>query len=266
MVFVFFRMADRINFAKLDEVISPPGFYRKSNQFLEGIFTERPCGWESKNVGVQSGFRDFFPVESYDGKCRLESVSYRICEPRHSKDYYICNGTTYADSLYITLRLCKEDKMGEEEIRFGEFPRMCKGGSFVVNGAERVVVSQLCRSPGICFEEIVHTSGKPLYAFRIIPDRGPWLEAQFDPNGLLYVYLDCRCRSRKFLLTTLLPAFGNISDQDILSLFYRLENKKVSSFRTDASLASFILIDAVVAAKEGTIFVRAHESLSKGLL
>jgi DNA-directed RNA polymerase subunit beta len=156
--------------------------------------------------------------------------------------------------------------MREEEIYFGELPMMGERGSFVINGAERVVVSQLHRSPGICFEGTMHASGKSLHAFRIIPDRGTWLEVQFDQNDLLYVYLDRRRRRRKFLLTTLLRAFGNGSDQDVLNLFYKIENKKLSSFKIDDSLANYVLIDDVVDAKEGIVLARAHESLSKGLV
>ncbi|MDR1366458.1 MAG: DNA-directed RNA polymerase subunit beta [Puniceicoccales bacterium] len=259
-------MTDRINFGKLEEVISPPNFIENQiDSFKEFLQGDVAVG-SRKNIGLESAFRDFFPIESYDGKCRLEYVSYRICEPRHSEDYCICDGTTFASSLYVTLRLCEEGEMREEEIYFGEFPVMGKRGSFVINGAERVVVSQLHRSPGVCFEETIHASGKVLHAFRIIPDRGTWLEVQFDPNDLLYVYLDRRRRRRKFLLTTLLRAFGNSSDQEILSLFYKIENKKVSSFRADANLANYILVDDVVDAKEGIVLVRAHESLSKGLL
>jgi DNA-directed RNA polymerase subunit beta len=194
----------------------------------------------------------------------LEYVSYRICELRQSEDYCICDGTTHAGSLDVTVRFCEEGEMREEAIHFGEFALMGKRSYFVINGVGRVVVSQLHRSPGICFEEIVHASGKVLHAFQIIPDRGPWLEVQFDPNDLLSAYLD-RWR-RTFVLTTLLQACGDSSDREILGLFYRIENKPGASFRTDASLASYILVDDFVDAKEGIVLVRAHGSFSKGLL
>ncbi|MDR0590294.1 MAG: DNA-directed RNA polymerase subunit beta [Puniceicoccales bacterium] len=259
-------MTDRINFGRLREVICPPDFIENQiNSFREFLQSDVAAG-SRKNIGLESAFRDFFPVESYDGKCRLEYVTFRVCEPRHNEDFCVRDGTTYAGSLYVTLRLCEGGEMREEEIYFGELPMMGGRGSFVINGAERVVVSQLHRSPGICFEETLHASGKLLHAFRIIPDRGTWLEVQFDQNDLLYVYLDRRRRRRKFLLTTLLRAFGNGSDQEILNLFYRIENKKLTSFRVNAKLANYVLIDDVVDAKEGIVLARAHEALSKGLL
>ncbi|MDR2806665.1 MAG: DNA-directed RNA polymerase subunit beta [Puniceicoccales bacterium] len=259
-------MADRINFGKLEEVVCPPNFIENQiDSFKEFLQSDVAVG-SRKNVGLESVFCDFFPVESYDGKCRLEYVSFRICEPRHDEDFCVRDGITYAGSLYVTLRLCEDGEMREEEIYFGELPMMGRHGSFIINGAERVVVNQLHRSPGICFEETLHASGKPLHAFRIIPDRGTWLEVQFDQNDLLYVYLDRRRRRRKFLLTTLLRAFGNNSDREILSLFYKIEKKKLSSFKINESLGNYILIDDVVDAKEGIVLARAHESLSKGLL
>lgn len=259
-------MADRINFGKLAEVVSPPNFIENQiNSFKEFLQSDTAVG-NRKNIGIESVFRDFFPVESYDGKCRLEYVSYRMGEPRHDEDFCIRDGTTYGASLYVTLRLCEEGEMREEEIYFGELPVMGSRGSFVINGAERVVVSQLHRSPGINFEETMHASGKSLHAFRIIPDRGTWLEVQFDQSDLLYVYLDRRRRRRKFLLTTLLRAFGNSSDHDVLSLFYRIESKKISSLYSTANLGNYILIDDVVDAEAGIVLARAHEALSKGLL
>ena len=110
----------------------------------------------------------------------------------------------------------------------GEIPLMTPQGTFVINGAERVVVSQLHRSPGICFESSLHLNGKVLFSFRIIPDRGSWLEVQFDTNDLLYVYLDRRKRRRKFLATTFLRALGYGTRRGDLKLFYTIEDLKLS--------------------------------------
>jgi DNA-directed RNA polymerase subunit beta len=110
----------------------------------------------------------------------------------------------------------------------GEIPLMTPQGTFVINGAERVVVSQLHRSPGIAFESTVHVNGKVLYSFRIIPDRGSWIEVQFDTADLLYIYLDRRKRRRKFLATTFLRALGYGSDEDVIKLFYNIETLKLS--------------------------------------
>ncbi|MDR1458245.1 MAG: hypothetical protein LBI37_01825 [Puniceicoccales bacterium] len=209
-------MSERVNFGRLKEVIAPPNFIEiQINSFDEFLQKNTPISSRT-NVGLESVFREFFPIVSYDSRCSLEYISYRICEPRHHEDYCVREGITYSSSLYVTLRLREGDEIKEEEIYFGELPMMGERGSFVINGAERVVVSQLHRSPGICYEGTRHTSGKMLYSFRIIPDRGTWLEVQFDQSDLLYVYLDRRRRRRKFLVITLLRAFDHGSDMEII--------------------------------------------------
>jgi DNA-directed RNA polymerase subunit beta len=139
-------------------------------------------------------------------------------------------------------------------------------GSFIINGAERVIVSQLHRSPGIAFEESVHTSGKILHAFRIIPDRGTWLEVQFDQNDLLYVYLDRRRRRRKFLLTTLLRAMGYGSDAEILNLFYDMDEITVADALKRDSVSNLVLTEDIVDADKGVVLARAFEPLTKTIV
>jgi len=112
----------------------------------------------------------------------------------------------------------------EEEVYLGDIPIMLGGGEFIINGAERVVVSQLHRSPGICFESSLHANGKVLYSYRIIPDRGSWLEVMYDTSDLLYVHLDRRKRRRKFLATTFLRALGYSTDEEIIKLFYTISD------------------------------------------
>jgi DNA-directed RNA polymerase subunit beta len=149
----------------------------------------------------------------------------------------------------------------EEKVYMGEIPLMTPQGTFVVNGAERVVVSQLHRSPGIAFESSVHLNGKVLYSFRIIPDRGSWLEVQYDTNDLLYVYLDRRKRRRKFLATTLLRAFGYGSDEEIIKLFYTVETLKLTDSLEEEEIASKVLVSDVL---DGEITIaRAFEPLTK---
>src|SRR6201999_4615977 len=127
----------------------------------------------------------------------------------------------------------------------GEIPLMTPQGTFVINGAERVVVSQLHRSPGICFESSLHLNGKVLFSFRIIPDRGSWVEVQFDTNDLLFVYLDRRKRRRKFLATTFLRALGYGSDEEIVKLFYTIEALKLSESLEEDEIATKVLITDV---------------------
>ena len=173
---------------------------------------------------------------------------------------------TYSVSLYVKLRLREEDHIKDEEIYMGEFPMISERGSFIINGAERVIVSQLHRSPGIAFEESVHTSGKTLHAFRIIPDRGTWLEVQFDQNDLLYVYLDRRRRRRKFLLTTLLRAMGYSSDAEILNLFYTLDEVEVVDALKRESVSNLVLTEDIVDADKASYLARAFEPLTKTII
>ena len=217
-------------------------------------------------VGLEAVFSEVFPIESYDSRCHLEYVNYTLTPPRETEIEAIREGVTYSVSLYVKLRLREEDHIKDEEIYMGELPMISERGSFIINGAERVIVSQLHRSPGIAFEESVHTSGKVLHAFRIIPDRGTWLEVQFDQNDLLYVYLDRRRRRRKFLLTTLLRAMGYSSDADILNLFYELDEIKVVDALKRESVSNLVLTEDIVDADKGVVLARAFEPLTKTIV
>ncbi|MFM8810377.1 MAG: DNA-directed RNA polymerase subunit beta, partial [Chthoniobacterales bacterium] len=171
---------------------------------------------------------------------------------------------TYSAPLHVTFRFKDEKGTKEEKVYMGELPLMTPQGTFVINGAERVIVSQLHRSPGICFESTVHANGKVLYSFRIIPDRGSWVEVQFDTNDLLYVYMDRRKRRRKFLATTFLRAMGYPSDKDIVDLFYTTQELKLSGRLDEDELASKVLVEDI---KDGEIVLaNAFEPLNKATI
>jgi len=218
---------ERKNFGKLREVIPPPNLIENQITSFQEFLQMDVTPAQRANAGLEAVFKEVFPVESNNGNFRLEYLDYNLNLPRMSEVDCIREGTTYAVSLLLKLRLVEKGSFKDEEIAMGDLPMVTDRGSFVINGAERVVVSQLHRSPGIAFEEAPHTSGKLLHAFRIIPDRGTWIEVQCDQNDLLWVYLDRRRRRRKFLLTTLLRAFGYNQDRDILSLFYELRELSV---------------------------------------
>ncbi|MDR0755920.1 MAG: DNA-directed RNA polymerase subunit beta [Puniceicoccales bacterium] len=259
-------MSHRINFGKLNEVILPPDLIQLQldsfREFLQADKTPR----QRENVGLEAVFQEVFPIESYDNKFHLEYVSYQLVEPKQSDYTCIREGNTYSVSLYVTLRLKAEESIQESEIYMGEIPLMTERGSFIVNGAERVVVSQLHRSPGICFEQEAHTTGKILHSFRIIPDRGTWIEVQFDPNDLLYVYLDRRRRRRKFLVTTFLRALGFSGDMDILKLFYAPEKISVQVLLLKEDLTGYILVEDVIDATKGLVLARAFEPVTQTVL
>ena len=148
---------------------------------------------------MQEVFTEIFPIKSYDEKTILEFLSYNLGVPKYSPEECIRRGITYNVTLKVKFRLTDETGIKEEEVYMGTIPVMTDKGTFIVNGAERVIVSQLHRSPGISFEQERHPKGTMLYSFRIIPYRGSWLEASFDNNDLIYIYIDRKKRRRKIL-------------------------------------------------------------------
>ena len=259
-------MADRINFGKLKEVITPPNLIEiQINSYLDYLQKDTPIT-ERKNDGLEAVFREVFPIESYDGRLVLEFVSYVVGDPKATEIECIREGITYSVPLYVKLRLREEENIKDEEIYMGEIPMVTSRGSFIINGAERVVVSQLHRSPGICYEITPHTNGKLLHSFRIIPDRGTWLEVQFDNNDLLYVYLDRRRRRRKFLITTLLRSIGYSSDIDILKLFYTIEDIPVADALAKDNVSQYVLVEDAIDAEKGVVIARAFEPLTKAIV
>ena len=259
-------MSKRLNFGQLKEVIQPPNLIENQVDSYKEFLQMDSAPSQRETVGLEAVFSEVFPIESYDSRCHLEYVSYNVTPPRETEIEAIREGVTYSVSLYVKLRLREEDHIKDEEIYMGELPMVSERGSFIINGAERVIVSQLHRSPGIAFEESVHTSGKILHAFRIIPDRGTWLEVQFDQNDLLYVYLDRRRRRRKFLLTTLLRAMGYGSDAEILNLFYDMDEITVADALKRDSVSNLVLTEDIVDADKGVVLARAFEPLTKTIV
>ncbi len=255
---------ERKYFGKLRDVIEVPNLIeiqlRSYADFLQREFTSA----KRKNIGLQAVFTEVFPITSYDEKCALEYVGYEIGEPKITDLDSIREAITFSASLHVTFRLRDDKGSKEETVYMGELPLMTNRGTFVINGAERVVVSQLHRSPGICFESNVHLNGKTLYGFRIIPDRGSWLEVQFDTSDLLYIYLDRRRRRRKFLATTFLRALGFSTDEEILKLFYTIENFKLSEKLSDDEISTKVLVHDV---KDGELSVaQAFVNLSQNVV
>ncbi len=257
---------ERINFGKLREVIQPPNLIEiQITSYLDFLQKGLPEK-QRKPQGLEAVFREVFPIESYDGRLTLEYVSYTLGDPKSAEIECLREGITYSVPLYVKLRLREEDFIKDEEIYMGEIPMVTERGSFIINGAERVVVSQLHRSPGIAFEVTPHPNGKLLHSFRIIPDRGTWLEVQFDNNDLLYVYLDRRRRRRKFLITTLLRAIGYSSDIDLLNLFYEIKDLKVAKALDLENVSSLVLVEDAIDAQKGVVLARAFEPLTKQIV
>src|SRR5712691_10282289 len=275
------RATDRINFGKIKEIIAPPNLIElQTNSYVE-FLQINVAPTRRKNMGLQAVFKEVFPIESYDGKCVLDFHSYEIGEPKNDWLESLREGITFGAPLHVTFLLKEEKSTKEEKVFMGELPLMTPQGTFVINGAERVIVSQLHRSPGLAFEATQHPNGKTLHSFRIIPDRGSWYEAQFDTSDLLYVYLDRKKRRRKFLTTTFFRALAFLdgegkgkesqdknrgTDEEILRLFYDIEELSVKEAEKLDDLANKVLIEDALDEEKGLVVARAFEPLSKAVV
>ena len=260
------KAAERINFGKIKEVITPPNLIEvQNNSYAEFLQSDIDPN-KRKNLGLQAVFSEVFPIESYDGKCVLDFSHYEIGEPK--LDWLEClrEGITYGAPLHVSFRLKDEQGTKEEKVFMGELPLITPQGSFVINGAERVIVSQLHRSPGLAFEASQHPNGKTMHSFRIIPDRGSWYEAQFDTNDLLFVYLDRKKRRRKFLTTTFFRALGYGSDADILRLFYDIDEISVKAAKGMDDIQNKVLIEDILDLDKGAVVARAFEPMSAAVV
>jgi DNA-directed RNA polymerase subunit beta len=255
---------ERINFGTIRESIQIPNLIEVQLRSYEAFLQAQVPPKKRINEGLQAVFSEVFPIESYDEKIKLDFVDFEIGEPKLNPVECMIEGQTFAAPLYVTFKLKNESNTLEERVFMGDLPLMTPQGTFVVNGAERVVVSQLHRSPGICFESSIHANGKTLYSFRIIPDRGSWLEVAYDTSDLLYVHLDRRKRRRKFLITTFLRALGYSSDEEILNLFYAIEELKLRSDMDEEDISTKVPVaDLRDVANQDLVVARAFEPLTK---
>lgn len=260
------RRPERVSFVKKEDIIDLPNLIeiqiKSYNQFLQADkFPE-----ERENIGLQEVFNEVFPVKSYDEKTVLEFLSYHLGVPKYTPEECIRRGITYNVVLKVRFRLTDETGIKEEEVYMGTIPVMTEKGTFVINGAERVIVSQLHRSPGINFEQDRHPKGNIIYSFRIIPYRGSWLEAAFDTNDLIHVYIDRKKRRRKILATTFIRALGYSTDADILEEFFTITEHKIKSEKDFAKLVGKILGADVIDAQNALVYGKAGEKLSTAML
>jgi DNA-directed RNA polymerase subunit beta len=231
----------------------------QTNSYTQFLQLGVPKG-KRKNAGLQAVFKEVFPIESYDGTYKLEFVSYSLGEPKYSLEECYKRSLTYAASLKVKMRLKGPKETKEQDVYMGELPLMTDTGTFVVNGDERVVVSQLHRSPGVSYEKTIHPNGKTLHSARIIPDRGAWLEFEFDINDTLHAFID---RRRKILATTLLRVFGFSTDKDIINAFCGIEKiDSINRYQPKNLVGHTIAEDVVDAetqmtiAEKGTVLTR----------
>jgi DNA-directed RNA polymerase subunit beta len=260
------RPPQRKSFVDKKEIIDLPNLIeiqiKSYNQFLQAeLFSD-----ERENVGLQEVFNEIFPIKSYDEKTILEYLSYSLGVPKYTPEECIRRGVTYNVTLKVKFRLTDETGIKEEEVYMGTIPVMTEKGTFIINGAERVIVSQLHRSPGICFEQEKHARGTVIYSFRIIPYRGSWLEGSFDTNDLIHIYIDRKKRRRKILATSFIRALGYSTNSDIIEEFFSTRKVKIKAEKEFAKLVGKILAQDVVDEETGVIFGKAAEKLTTAML
>src|SRR5512143_1173648 len=227
---------ERLDFAKVPSILEIPNLIEIQTSSYERFLQHSVPPSRRKNIGLQAAFNSIFPIADFNETFTIEFVEYGIGEPKFSVRECLQRGTTFAAPLKIKVRLAaweKDEETGTRRLKYakeegadiylGELPLMTENGTFIVNGTERVVVSQLHRSPGAFFSHDkgkTHSSGKILYSARIIPYRGSWLDFEFDIKDLIYVRID---RRRKIPATVLLKALG-YSNEDLLRMYYPIED------------------------------------------
>ena len=269
----------RRSFGKIKKIIEIPNLIeiqkRSYDDFLQvGVSTE-----DRADVGLQAVFKSVFPIKDFNETASLEFVSYELGTPKYDVEECHQRGMTYAAPLKVKIQLVIWDvengrrsikNVKEQEVYFGEIPLMTGNGTFMVNGTERVIVSQLHRSPGVFFEHDkgrTHSTGKLLYSARIIPYRGSWIDFEFDPRDVLYVRID---RRRKFPATVLLRALG-MTTEDLLNYYYQkdvinLDPKQYTKqFVPDHLLGSRVSRD-VKDPKTGEVIAREGRKFNKAIV
>jgi len=223
----------RKNFGKIPKIVDIPDLIAVQRESFDRLLQRDVPPEKRKDIGLQAVFKSVFPIKDFTGSASLEFVSYRFNEVKHSVQECIHRGMTYEIPLRLTVRLVVYDidketgitnirDIKEQEIYFGTIPLMTGNGTFIINGTERAVVSQLHRSSGVFFDHDKgksHSSGKVIYTCRIIPVRGSWIDMEIDHKDIVNIRID---RRRKLPITILFKAFG-FSTEDILAYFYRTE-------------------------------------------
>ncbi|MBD3335121.1 MAG: DNA-directed RNA polymerase subunit beta [Candidatus Eisenbacteria bacterium] len=260
------------SFSKIDKdwELELPNLLAVQLQSFETFLQKDTPAEERRRMGLQEVFDTIFPIEDSRGLFSLEFVSYNLGQPKYSVEECQERDLTYSVPLKVKLRLrVREEVDGKkvekeilepQEVYLGELPLITDKGTFVINGAERVIVSQLHRSPGVFFDQSIHPNGKRLYSARIIPYRGSWVEFSLDVRDVLYVHID---RKRKLPATTLLRALGIVTDRDILDLFYPVEEVELAGPRTKRmrGLVGRVAAEDIVDPETGEILLEVNESI-----
>ncbi len=245
------KRTDRISYSQIPRILDYPNLMDIQLKFFGNFLQEEVSPSERTVEGLQAVFENVFPVSDSRGNYELQFVEYYLDKPKYNVRECQERGVTYAVPLKAKMRLAIKDVTGETEnftefieqdVYLGNMPYMTSRGTFIINGAERVVVSQLHRSPGVFFSQTEHPNGTPLFSARIIPFRGSWVEFTTDVNDMMYVYID---RKKKFPVTMLLRAIGFSTNEDLINLFELAEKVDLKKDATNFLLGRMLAKDIV---------------------
>ena len=263
------KSTGRISFASISHAIKVPDLLNIQLDSFEDFLQLKVAPSQRENKGLQAVFNTNYPILDNKEFYRLDFIEYYVEKPRFSIAECEERGLTYSAPLKAKLRLStKDDETGEyvnsveQEVYLGNLPFMTARGTFIINGSERVIVSQLHRSPGVAFAQTFHPNGTPIYSARIIPFRGSWVEFATDINNILYVYID---RRKKFPSTTLLRALGYESDEQILSLFDLIEEVPVKQLHVEKHSGRIVAND-IIDTQTGEIHASKDSELNEEVI
>ena len=239
-----------IDFSKIQSIIDPPDLLKVQLDSFHNFIQDSVPLAKRRDQGLERVLRSAFPITDTRGLYLLEYISYSFDKPKYTVEDCIERGLTYDVSLKVKLKLSYKDEPDEadwketiqQEVYLGRIPYMTERGTFIVNGAERVVVAQLHRSPGVVFSEAIHPNGKKMYSAKIVPTRGSWIEFQTDINNQIFVYID---QKKNFLVSALLRAIGFARDEDILALFDLVDEVKMSAGKREQLIGQYLASDIV---------------------
>jgi DNA-directed RNA polymerase subunit beta len=271
----------RKNFGKIERIIDISNLIEMQKESFERFLQKDTPPEQRDEYGLQGVFKSVFPIKDYNKTASLEFVSYSFATPKYDEEECLQRGMTFEAPMKLTVQLVVYDvesdaetppirDIKEQEIYFGTMPLMTDNGTFIVNGTERVIVSQLHRSPGLFIDHDrgkTHSSGKLLYSARLIPMRGSWIDLEFDPKDILYARID---RRRKFPVTVLLKALG-YSTEELLNFFYNTEKVYLEAetiekkFNPEFFLQRKATTDIVVPGT-GEVLVKKHKKITPALI
>jgi len=273
----FHNKVYRKKYGKIKEVLDIPNLIEIQLNSYEKFLQKDVAPENRENIGLQAVFKSVFPIKDAHETISLEFKKYEIGDPKNTEEECIFRGTTFAAPMKVTIMLCVWDvdpetktktikAVKEQDVYFGEMPLMTERGTFIINGIERVIVSQLHRSPGVYFDRDDSKSpigGSPIYTARIIPYRGSWLDFEFDHKELLYVRID---KKKKIPVTLFLKALG-YNEKEILDYFYDKEKVILEKDRFLKQISPALLIDqkspSDIVDETGKVIVKKHKKITR---